>query len=365
MTEPARILIVDDSQVVCKVLRRALDAEPDFTVIDVAHNGKIALEKLQKCTPDAITLDIEMPEMDGLQTLKVIKERYPDLPVVMVSSLTMKGAEVTVEALLGGAASYIQKPAFVGDRKKAIEQVRDDLTAKLRAVLGKDAGRTATEKPVAPKRIYSTTQPQVLAIGSSTGGPVALLEVLRDLPTSFPLPIVIAQHMPPMFTEMLAKRLSTQTSFRVQEGFDGAVLSKGDAWIAPGDFHMEVVRGADGAAQLALNQAPPVHSCRPAVDVLFNSVAQAYGGAVVATVLTGMGQDGLAGARAIREQGGTVFAQDEATSVVWGMPGLVAREGVAHEVVPLDEMAATINTCVTLSPSSGAPQRSQGEMGVR
>lgn len=353
--EPARILVVDDSSVVRTVIRKAIDRVPELTVMGTAANGLIAMDKVRADKPDAITLDIEMPEADGLTTLKMLKEEFPTIPVLMVSTLTQRGAEVTVEALLLGASGYVHKPSFSAGRQEARDAFSAALVPKLLAVTGRAAhqpaaGSAPEKKSIrpSPKRVSVApgTPPKILAIGSSTGGPAALLDLLGSLPARFSLPIVIAQHMPPTFTERLAKRLSDKTHFEVKEGFDGATPTVGTAWIAPGGSHMVLTENLDGGLQIGLNQDPPEQSCRPAVDVLFRSVAASCGAASIAVVLTGMGQDGLAGSKRIREQGGRILAQDEASSVVWGMPGFVARDGVAHEVVPLQDMASTITRYV-------------------
>lgn len=363
MTSPIRVLVVDDSAVMRSLLRRVLSSEPGFEVAGVARDGEAALQLVrQGPPPDLVTLDVEMPVLDGLATLRELKRGYPDLPVVMLSALTAQGAAATVEALLAGADAYIQKPSGAGSASESISRVAAELLPKVRSLCGKrapapEAGVPAREASPSISGVVGNPSPgqtpSVLCIGCSTGGPVALREVLRALPPSFPLPIVVVQHMPPLFTAMLAKRLSSESPFEVTEGTDGAALEAGRAWLAPGDHHMVVERRLDSSVRIALNQGPQEHSCRPAVDVLFRSVAAAYGPETLAVVLTGMGYDGAQGCSLIRESGGYVLAQDEETSVVWGMPGAVANAGAAHQVLPLPELAPAIARAAKSGSSRG------------
>ena len=353
-----RVLIVDDSIVIRKLLMDALSAEPSIEVVGSAANGRIALEKLPQLTPDLITLDVEMPEMDGLETLAAVRKSYPKLPVIMFSTLTQRGAGATLEALALGASDYVTKPANVGSVTAGTQRIRDELIPKIKALCGRVGG---SEKPVGtmtlqagpPKVSALSLRPtpggprstlsriDVVAIGVSTGGPQALAALLPQLPSSFPVPIVLVQHMPPMFTKLLAERLSTQSAIQVREGSEGGILTAGKAWVAPGDYHMTVVRKGTSVC-LRMNQGPPENSCRPAVDVLFRSVVDVYGANVLGVVLTGMGQDGLRGSEVIKAAGGQVIVQDEATSTVWGMPGFVSRAGLADAVLPLPRLAAEV-----------------------
>jgi two-component system, chemotaxis family, protein-glutamate methylesterase/glutaminase len=346
-----RVLIVDDSVVVRRLVADALSADPDCEVVGSAANGKIALAKIPQVNPDVVTLDIEMPEMDGLVTLAEIRKTHPRLPVIMFSTLTERAAASTLKALTLGASDYVTKPSG-GSIAASLQQVRDQLLAKVRAlgagVLGDP--RTAVRPripalPVAPATARapsaSMAHIEVLAIGCSTGGPNALTTVLEAFPQSLPVPAVIVQHMPPIFTRLLADRLRAHTNLSVREAQGGEVLAPGEIWIAPGDYHM-MVRREGMTRRLVLTQAPHENSCRPAVDVLFRSVAECYGGHTLAVILTGMGQDGLRGCEHVREVGGQIVAQDEATSVVWGMPGYVANAGLADAVLPLGQVAAEI-----------------------
>jgi two-component system chemotaxis response regulator CheB len=341
-----RILVVDDAVVFRRVLSDVLSSDPDLEVVGTAANGRIALAKLPQLTPDIVILDVEMPEMDGLQTLKELRKSYPRLPVIMFSALTEKGAEATLEALARGATDYFTKPASVSGVDASIGVIRDELIPEIKALCAPKApapaahpsssGSRPAVAPAASAKIVA-----VVAIGVSTGGPNALAEVFAGLPADFPVPIVIAQHMPAMFTRMLADRLSALSSIRVEEGAAGTILEPGRAWVAPGERHMVVVRDESGV-RLMLNQDPPENSCRPSVDVLFRSAARFYGAGTLGVVLTGMGQDGLRGSELIHEAGGQIIAQDESTSVVWGMPGFVVRAGLADKVLPLSEMAGEI-----------------------
>jgi two-component system chemotaxis response regulator CheB len=282
-----------------------------------------------------------MPEMNGLQTLAEIRKTYPKLPVIMFSALTERGAAETIEALALGATDYFAKPASAGGVDASLQVIRDELVPAVKAICQRK-GTGATPIPPPAASLLGPTRPiEVVAIGTSTGGPNALAEVFAGLPASLPVPVVLVQHMPPMFTRLLAERLSAQFPVKVEEGRPGGGLRPGHCWIAPGDFHMAVAR--DGPqVRVLLNQGPPENSCRPAADVLFRSVAQAFGPSALAVVLTGMGQDGLRGCEAIKAAGGQVVVQDEATSVVWGMPGFVARAGLANRVLPLSQIAAEI-----------------------
>lgn len=339
-----RILIVDDSVVIRRLLTDILSQDPDIEVAGTAPNGKIALAKLPQINPDLVTLDIEMPELDGLATLPELRKAYPKLPVIMFSTLTERGAAATFEALSRGATDYVAKPANVGSVAAGMETVRAQLLPKIKALCKFNQPVDAppalsTPRLAAPKTIKRMSQrTEILVIGSSTGGPQALTAVLKNLPENFPVPIVVVQHMPPVFTRHLANRLNQECALEVLEAENGMSLKPGQVLIAPGDFHLELCRQGT-AIKTVLLQSPPENSCRPAVDVLFRSAATLYGPGCLALVLTGMGQDGLRGAEQIVNAGGKVFAQDEATSVVWGMPRAVAQAGLAEMVLPLPSIA--------------------------
>jgi two-component system chemotaxis response regulator CheB len=361
----ARVLLVDDAIVVRRLLTEIIAEDPEFEVCGSAQNGKIALQKLPQLAPDIVVLDVEMPEMDGIETLMAIRKSHPRLPVIMFSTLTERGASTTIEALTLGASDYVTKPTNAGSVLLARQQVRDQLLPKLRHLTARVRGTTAstvssTKAAAAPAvpapRPASSTRialpqgqprkgpaasPEVVAIGVSTGGPNALAVVIPALPADFPVPVLIVQHMPPLFTRFLADRLAAKSRVKVVEATDGMPVRAGCVYIAPGDYHMVTERKGTEVV-LRLNQEPPENSCRPAVDPLFRSVTQVWGSHVLGVVLTGMGQDGCRGAGAIREAGGTVFAQDEATSTVWGMPGYVVQQHLADKVLPLEQVAAEI-----------------------
>jgi two-component system, chemotaxis family, protein-glutamate methylesterase/glutaminase len=363
-----RILVVDDSVVIRKVLTDVLAQDPGFEVIGSASDGRIALAKISALKPDLVTLDIEMPVMNGLETLAELRNSQPKLPVIMYSTLTERGAAATLEALSLGASDYATKPANTANPAEAMEAVRRELVPKIRALCGArmlpvtTALRLPAAVPQKP-RPYRHGPIEVVAIGTSTGGPNALAEVLPHLPQDLPVPVVTVQHMPPVFTRMLAERLDSRCEIRVHEASGGITLSPGKVWIAAGDFHMTVKRrGLE--VQLELNRDAAENFCRPSVDVLFRSVASAFGARVLAVVMTGMGSDGVLGAQRIREAGGEVIIQDEATSVVWGMPGLVRAAGLADAVYPLEQLAGEITRRVLDSQraQTNIPARSNLEL---
>ena len=346
-----RILVVDDSVVVRRMVSDVLAADPQLEIAATAANGKIALAKIPQVNPDIVILDVEMPELDGIGTLAEIRKSLPTLPVIMYSTLTQRGAEATLEALSQGATDYVTKPSNVGSPSQALECIRTQLIPKIKAICARALGPVPTSPlvaTVAPKTIQPglafprrEERIDIVAIGVSTGGPNALASLMPTFPRDFPVPIVIVQHMPPVFTRLLAERLAAKSQIEVVEGCMGAGLKPSCAWIAPGDYHMVVASDNQGVA-IRTHQGPPENSCRPAVDVLFRSVAEVYKPHALAVVMTGMGQDGLRGCEHIREFGGQILAQDQASSVVWGMPGFVANAGLADKVLPLDQLGSEI-----------------------
>jgi two-component system, chemotaxis family, protein-glutamate methylesterase/glutaminase len=340
--KPVRILIVDDSALIRRLLGNLLASDPEIVVAGTAGNGIQALARIPEAKPDLITLDIEMPEMDGLKTLVEIRKLYPKLPVIMFSTLTERGATATLDALAKGASDYVTKPSHSGGSESAREMVRDELIRKIKSLCAVAVPRARLPAVLAPRR---TDHPQsridLVAIGASTGGPNALTALIPQLPADFPVPIVIVQHMPPLFTRLLAERLHAQSRLEVREGKEGEKLRRGQVWIAPGDYHMTVARKGPEMV-LALNHDPQENSCRPAVDVLFRSVARTCGANVLGVVLTGMGADGTRGSSEIRAAGGEVFVQDEASSVVWGMPGSIVAASLADRIYPLTGMAPEV-----------------------
>jgi two-component system chemotaxis response regulator CheB len=348
-----RILVVDDSVVIRKLLCEILSQDHELEVVGSASDGRIALSKILQLKPDLVTLDIEMPVMDGLETLKELRKLYPKLPVIMFSTLTERGATATLDALSLGASDYATKPSNTGSPAVAIAAIRTELIPKIKALCPSISPKLKTLPPPYPAvriRPQSKGPVEIVAIGTSTGGPNALAEVLPHIPQDLPVAIVVVQHMPPIFTRLLADRLASQSNISVSEGSAGVTLTPGQAWIAPGNFHMTVAR-VGVHYRLDLNQNPPEHSCRPAVDPLFRSVAEVFRANVLGVVMTGMGSDGVLGAQHIREAGGEVIIQDEASSVVWGMPGLVYAAGQADAVYPLDQLAAEITRRVLQSRS--------------
>ena len=337
-----RVLVVDDSALIRRVVAEELGADPAIDVVGTASGGKAALAKLPQLTPDLVTLDVVMPDMDGLAVLAEIRKVYPKLPVVMFSVLTERGAAATLDALALGATDYFTKPGGAGGLDESRRVIREELAPAIRAICAPKAGAPAPGRGAAKRTTRRAAgEADVVAIGVSTGGPNALVDIFRHLPADLAAPVLIVQHMPPMFTRLLADRLTSIGPIPVHEAITGTILQPGQAWIAPGDFHL-VVERKGATVRTVVNQDPPECSCRPAADPLFRSVAAAYGARALGVVLTGMGQDGLRGCEAVRAAGGHVLAQDEATSVVWGMPGSVVRADLADRVLPLPLMAAEI-----------------------
>ncbi|TYP88142.1 protein-glutamate methylesterase/protein-glutamine glutaminase [Blastococcus xanthinilyticus] len=346
---PIKVMVVDDSVVVRKIVTDVLSADPGIEVVGTAVNGKVALGKLEQLKPDLITMDIEMPEMNGIEAVRAIRGQRSRIPIIMFSTLTERGATATLDALSAGANDYVTKPANVGSVAQSMESVREQLIPKIKALTGRPVTTPARAaapaapppRPAAP-RTGPGKKPAVLVIGSSTGGPEALARVLPALPANLPVPVLLVQHMPPVFTRQFAQRLDRLCALRVVEAVDGVPLAPGTIHLAPGDHHLVVRANSRAGFSTSLNQGPPENFCRPAVDPLFRSAVAAYDGAVLGVVLTGMGADGRNGCGEIRNAGGTVVVQDQATSVVWGMPGAVAQAGYADEVLPLDRIAEAI-----------------------
>jgi two-component system chemotaxis response regulator CheB len=352
--ERIRVLVVDDSVVIRRLVTHALEQDAMLDVVGAASNGVIALQRIPQFNPDVLTLDIEMPEMDGLATLRRVRREYPQIRVIMFSTLTDRGAAVTLEALTLGADDYVTKASNEGSLDRSMARLRDDLVPKIKQffhLTGQSLSMARPEPPhvsaTPPARLGTTVsraakvRPRVVVIGVSTGGPTALGAILPEMPAGFPLPVLVVQHMPPLFTRLLAERLQSTCRVSVEEASQGALVEAGKILIAPGDFHLKVA-SSDGRVRVCLDQSPPQNSCRPAVDALFTSIGQVYGGAVIAAILTGMGQDGLRGAEILKAQGASVLAQDEASSVVWGMPGAVVNAGLADSVLPLNRIVPEI-----------------------
>jgi two-component system chemotaxis response regulator CheB len=360
---PLRVLIVDDAVIVRRLIMQTLASDPAFEVLGSASTGRLALERIEVLKPDIVTLDLDMPDMDGFEALRRIRASWPTLPVLIFTGADE--AEIAAEVAALGASGTLRKLPHEGNMRGAIGWVREMLIPLLKELPGRP-GPPPTALPAPPDKTVATAPPpapipsatktvitaprpprvpSVLGIGSSTGGPNALEALLSALPADLGLPILLVQHMPEGFTRLLADRLSVKTPFEASEARPGDLLRPNRIWIAPGDRHLFVERSPEGL-RLQTSLAPPENSCRPAVDVLFRSLAEVYGDGTLAVVLTGMGQDGLLGAERIVRAGGRVLVQDEASSVVWGMPGAVARAGLAERVLPLDDLPAEIVTRV-------------------
>jgi two-component system chemotaxis response regulator CheB len=362
--EPIRVMVVDDSSVIRGIVSRWIEASGEMALAGIAVNGSDAVKRAAALRPDIIILDIEMPEMDGITALPQLLKVCPQTRVIMASTLTRRNAEISLKALSLGASDYVPKPTSLGGgdaaedfrrelmtritalgrRRKGVPGVRGaspsragDMTPS--AVRPGAPGPAGTAKSGLPLQKPSSVPAQILAIGSSTGGPQALVQVVSALAPDLNVPVLITQHMPPTFTAILAESIARSSGLKCVEAASGMMLERRFVYVAPGDYHM-TLRGKGGPIEL--NQSPPENFCRPAVDPMFRSVAAAYGPLALCVVLTGMGADGREGARAVVGAGGTVIAQDEESSVVWGMPGAVAHAGLASAIVPLDLVSAEI-----------------------
>lgn len=361
--DPIRVMVVDDSAVIRGLLTRALEGDTDIRVVTSVGDGQMAVNSLQRNSIDVIVLDIEMPVMDGLTAIPKLLAVAPQVKIIMASTLTLRGADVSIRCLSAGAADYIPKPTSTREIGGA-EDFKRELVAKVKA-LGAAARRAGSRSrgeicplspayvPLSLKREQApiTTRPapmgmqvkpDVIAIGSSTGGPQALFEVLSHMKGAVTQPILITQHMPATFTTILAEHITRQCGIDAKEAKDGEPVVQGRCYIAPGDFHMLVAQRG-GANVISLTKDPPENFCRPAVDPMMRSILKAYGGRkILACILTGMGQDGLKGCTEVVNGGGTLIGQDEASSVVWGMPGAVAQAGICSAILPLKEIGPYI-----------------------
>ena len=340
-----KVLLVDDSAVIRKVLGDLLSSDPLIEVVGTAANGKIALEQLERLKPDIVTLDIEMPEMNGLETVERIRQKDKKIPIIMCSSLTSDGATHTLNALSLGASDYVTKPSSHGANTRDV--VGDDLVRKIKGLVNANCS-SAIASPLMESRLscsatlkcqVNASSPDVIAIGVSTGGPNALAELIPLLPRDLKSPVLIVQHMPPVFTKLLAERLNDHSPLPVFEAQHAQEVKPGHIYLAPGGMHMEIKKVL-GRVLIQLNENPPENSCRPAVDVLFRSVARVYRSQTLAIVLTGMGQDGLKGCREIKAAGGEILIQDRESSAVWGMPGAIYEAGLNPSIFTLPQIAA-------------------------
>lgn len=351
------VLIVDDSVVFRASISRALEGEKDIQIVGVARNGKIAIEKLKTLKVDLITLDIEMPVMDGIETLKHIRKDNKKIAVLMFSSLTQFGAKKTIEALGLGADDFLSKTADGAGIDENTEMIKRELVPKIlqfvpRFVFEAEAVPLKT-KPTRPAKIQRDTtdilkhtRPNIICIGSSTGGPEALRKIFSSLRNDNGIPIVVTQHMPPVFTEQLAKMLDRLSSMNIKEAENDEPILTNNCYIAPGDYHMTVDKNKDSYF-IRLNQEEKVNHVRPAVDVLFSSIAKVFGQKSMAIILTGMGEDGLQGAKELKVNSVPIIIQDKESSVVWGMPGAIHKEGIQKLVLPLNKMAGEIDKIVS------------------
>jgi len=371
VTDPIRVMVVDDSVVVRGLVGRWLDEEPSLAVVASHRNGRLAVDDVLRSNPDVVILDIEMPDMDGLTALPLLIEKKRNLVVVVASTLTRRNAEISLKALSLGAADYIPKPesnsgitTSTDFRRELIDKVLSlGQRAKSRGLPGQAAnGRPAPRSPQAAGspppaqgalrasrpatftvRPYSSIKPRILTIGSSTGGPQALNTLFGEIGSSIgQVPVVLTQHMPPTFTAILAEHITKAAGRPASEGKDGEVIQPGHIYVAPGGKHMLLAKNGNDTV-IRLSDAPPVNFCKPAVDPLFKSVVDIYGTATLAVVLTGMGSDGAEGIRKIGQVGGSAIAQDEETSVVWGMPGAAAHTGMCSDVLPLNEIGRKVS----------------------
>lgn len=345
MSAAIRVLVVDDSVVIRRLLSEIINGEADMEVVATASNGALAIDRIHQLDPDVITLDVEMPDMDGIATLREMRAQGIRKPTIMFSTLTERGAAATLDAMALGASDYVTKPSNTGSFDESRARVREELVPKVRALGPRPASRRSFGASVfRPSR----TPLEIMAIGCSTGGPNALAEVIPTLPADLHVPVVVVQHMPPIFTGLLARRLNDHADVTVVEAEDGMPIEAATVYIAPGDHHL-LVDDRSGRSRCRLTQDVPENSCRPAVDPLFRSVAKRHGDRTLAVILTGMGHDGLAGCEAIKQVGGEVYVQDEPTSVVWGMPGAVANASLADAVLPLSDLGPALVARATRS----------------
>lgn len=373
-----RVMVCDDSVVIRRLVSDVLSGDPEIEVVGTAVNGKNALDKIPSLKPDILTLDVEMPIMDGLQTLVEVRKIYKKLPVIMFSTLTERGAGATLDALERGASDYVTKPANVGSVSESMEAVRSQLIPKIKSLTGRapkpprlarpafathgapgapgQPGQPSAAGPLPPKTPQARVD--IVCIGVSTGGPDALTTVVSALPANFPVPIVVTQHMPPVFTQLFAQRLNAKSKLTVSEAKHGDAVAAGKILIAPGDYHMRVVQKGNGPV-VQMDQGPQENYCRPAVDPMFRSVAEVYGNRALAVIMTGMGGDGARGAEQIIRAGGSLLVQDEATSVVWGMPGAAVAAGLPCDVLPLEKIADALvaRTATASRPAMAGARR--------
>lgn len=383
-----RVMLVDDSAVIRRIVSRVLDSEAGIHLVGTATNGEQAIRMIDACRPDVMVLDMEMPVLDGLATLRALRPRWPELPVIMFSTLTGANATAATDALALGANDYAEKPVSQGGLDATMAAVRDSLVPLIRSWSRGDTRRhRAATPPGDPRAARATTdpapsmrdhapqrcvevpvegrdaggRPDAVVIGSSAGGPNALSELIPRFPADLPVPLLLTQHMPKTFTKLLAERLDTKSRLTVTEAEDGMEARPGHLYIARGGVHLVPVRSGDRIL-LGFDYGPPENFCRPAVDVMFRAAARVWGPSVLAVILTGMGRDGVEGARAIRERGGTVLTQDQETSLVWGMPGAVVEAGLSSATLPLDSILGAVLDRVGTPPVAPVPVPTRPEL---
>lgn len=349
-----RILVADNSAVARREISQMLGADPELDVVATASTGRLTLERVGQLLPDVLVLELAIPDVSGLDVLKALRKQAPYLPVLVFSSLTESAGNITLDALALGASDYVTKPPPGG----ALERAREPLITKIKELYARNRGETrrVLASRVAEQVKVPQRQPRVgvVVVGASTGGPNMLTEVLSVLPADLPVPVLVAQHMPPVFTKLFAERLNTACRLKVREAVAGEAVRAGQVWIAPGDYHLEVTREGP-QVRLVTHQGPLENSCRPAVDVLFRSAAVTYGSGVLAVVMTGMGQDGLKGCQAVNQHGGQLIVQDPNTCIIGSMPRAVIQAGLSPQVVPLQELGAEIlKRAIRVPPPHGA-----------
>ena len=367
VTKRLRVLVVDDSAIVRRLVAQALSLQPDMEVTGCAESGLAALERVASDRPDAVVLDLDMPVMNGLEALRELKKRYGDLPVLVLSAHTSEGSQGAIDALLAGADDYATKPANLAPGSTQWLAVHTELALKLRSITRRarriELARTvpiiSERPPVSGNSSLVRTRVRAVAIGTSSGGPEALAVLLPRFSAALKVPLLIVQHMPRSFTAALAARLHAKSALRVTEAEHGQVVEPGVAFLAPGDRHMQVSNRM-GRISLLLDEGPLENGCRPSVDPLFRSAAETYGAGLLAVVLTGIGSDGLEGARRVAANGGHIWVQDRESSAVWGMPGAISRAGLARRTCTLNSMASAIEAAI----ADGLPAHYPSEAGA-
>ncbi|MCA9732766.1 chemotaxis response regulator protein-glutamate methylesterase [candidate division KSB1 bacterium] len=352
-----KVLVVDDSALYRKTISNVLSQDEMIDVVGTAPNGRLAMRKMAELTPDLITLDMEMPEMDGLATLKALKEEaaFKNIKSIVFSAHTERGAELTIEALNHGAVDFVTKPSRGMSMDDSLERMEKELLPKIQ-VFARQHERTAVlarRERIVPEPSYIPAEPssylrtalkkrEVIGIGISTGGPQSLEKFFHQLPGNLRPALLIVQHMPPIFTKKLAEQLNRIGVIPVHEAQEGQAVEPGNAYIAPGGKHM-FVESVQGRKVIGINLDPPENFCRPSVDVLFRSIAKEYGSNAVGVIMTGMGEDGMMGTKFMKMKGIPIVAQDEESSIVWGMPGAVVKNGLADKIAPLSGMYQAVN----------------------